>query len=821
MSRITNYTYTRSGLLKQIEREGDVTEIIRPEDQAKPVEGEISIDDASSKVQTSGFEVKIEAGDQGTIRKVIYPSGKTVSTVFNKQLQPIYITSDEQEVSMTYDEDGRMIKRKDEKKGTLEVFEYEGNHLIKHKDGEGRFTLWDYEDDLQTRKSLMNYQKDDEGKYVTDEKGKKIEQVKVVEERQYNDFGQIESVNCTSGMDQTFTYDHHGNLSEFKNNGQTETFDNDDSGNVVRSVQGNLTKEYLYDSFNRPVEVIENGAKTGYMYDEHMRIIEVIQSNGQSSFFDYDVYDRLIQKRDVNGNTWKYDYDQKGNLKQLTKPDGLSIKYEYDESGNAIKIIAGGEVIEQEFDINNRMIRNKNNLADISREYDLTGMLKEESCLFEEKQEYAVKYNYDRSGLCTKIAAVGQEITFDYDDYGQLIDIESGEFHLGLGTIKNKRPSIFEHDKFKITTTSKGSNETSMLVNKGESKLFEQEYHYNEQGNCISAEVVGQASWLFEYNMFNELTTAELSGHEQNVSYQRTLEYDDLGNRIKENNFELIYDDSKYQLLEDERYKYSYDQNGNLATKENKADGSLTSFEYNAFDLVTAFSRKASDGQVLVEANYGYDGLSRRVRKVVKNHSLPEQSIDKWYIHDVKNVLAELDSEFNTTNFYVGIRELDHSFGFVRNEKAYYYVKGKFGSVQAILDHDGEIVARYTYGPFGELLYENASISNDFLYISREYDRELEAYYIRARHYDPATGRFFQLDPDAGNLHDPRTHLLKYAYGNNNPLRFFDPDGRKSLWEHIGDLWDNYHPFAGFKHGFFAGLVHLIFWPVLFLGALI
>jgi RHS repeat-associated protein len=43
--------------------------------------------------------------------------------------------------------------------------------------------------------------------------------------------------------------------------------------------------------------------------------------------------------------------------------------------------------------------------------------------------------------------------------------------------------------------------------------------------------------------------------------------------------------------------------------------------------------------------------------------------------------------------------------------------------------------------------------------------------YLRARHYDPATGRFLQTDP----LGIEADHL--YAYARNNPLAFADPTG--------------------------------------------
>ena len=50
--------------------------------------------------------------------------------------------------------------------------------------------------------------------------------------------------------------------------------------------------------------------------------------------------------------------------------------------------------------------------------------------------------------------------------------------------------------------------------------------------------------------------------------------------------------------------------------------------------------------------------------------------------------------------------------------------------------------------------------------------------YLRARYYDPATGRFNRLDPFAGNNQDPQS-LHKYLYAHANPVMGVDPSGRE------------------------------------------
>jgi hypothetical protein len=51
---------------------------------------------------------------------------------------------------------------------------------------------------------------------------------------------------------------------------------------------------------------------------------------------------------------------------------------------------------------------------------------------------------------------------------------------------------------------------------------------------------------------------------------------------------------------------------------------------------------------------------------------------------------------------------------------------------------------------------------------------------MQARFYDPQVGRFLSTDPVDFRDDDPFT-FNRYSYGNNNPYRYVDPDGRMTL----------------------------------------
>ena len=70
---------------------------------------------------------------------------------------------------------------------------------------------------------------------------------------------------------------------------------------------------------------------------------------------------------------------------------------------------------------------------------------------------------------------------------------------------------------------------------------------------------------------------------------------------------------------------------------------------------------------------------------------------------------------------------------------------------------------------------------NPFLYCSEYFDAETEMYYLRARYYNPANGRFTQ--QDAWAFMDPADPLTLnlYTYCANNPVMYVDPSGNDMI----------------------------------------
>jgi RHS repeat-associated protein len=67
-------------------------------------------------------------------------------------------------------------------------------------------------------------------------------------------------------------------------------------------------------------------------------------------------------------------------------------------------------------------------------------------------------------------------------------------------------------------------------------------------------------------------------------------------------------------------------------------------------------------------------------------------------------------------------------------------------------------------------------------YRGEQYDSDLGLYYLRARYYNPATGRFLSRDPKDGKAKIPAT-LHRYLYAIGDPANHVDPKGRESMLE--------------------------------------
>ena len=109
-----------------------------------------------------------------------------------------------------------------------------------------------------------------------------------------------------------------------------------------------------------------------------------------------------------------------------------------------------------------------------------------------------------------------------------------------------------------------------------------------------------------------------------------------------------------------------------------------------------------------------------------------------------------------------------------------YFVKDHLGSVRVIVDQAGTVREQNDYYPFGERCPESTyavSAVNRYKYNGKEEQTvgDLGMLDYGARMYQAGIGRWFVPDPLAEKYYS----VSPYAYCNNNPIRYMDPDGRQ------------------------------------------
>ncbi|GFO77183.1 hypothetical protein BPLS_P5462 [Bathymodiolus platifrons methanotrophic gill symbiont] len=213
------------------------------------------------------------------------------------------------------------------------------------------------------------------------------------------------------------------------------------------------------------------------------------------------------------------------------------------------------------------------------------------------------------------------------------------------------------------------------------------------------------------------------------------------------------------------------DGTGKFPTKTLKANNAETLFSYDAENRLIRIDHPSGG---LIE--YRYDAFDRRIEKNVNG------TITR-YVYDNEDILFEFDgSDVLQARFTHGLgidepllmqRDTDSNGAFEADESYVYHADG-LGSINQLTDSLGGIAQSYAYDSFGDIASTSGGLVNPYLYTSREYDEASGLYYYRARYYDAGLGRFVSEDP----VTFPGGDFNQYKYALNNPVMFFDPDGR-------------------------------------------
>ena len=237
---------------------------------------------------------------------------------------------------------------------------------------------------------------------------------------------------------------------------------------------------------------------------------------------------------------------------------------------------------------------------------------------------------------------------------------------------------------------------------------------------------------------------------------------------------------------------YSYDTAGCVTAidRTGKPDLDLT---WNGQYQLTSVSTNG-----IVAESYTYDPLGRRASTTSAGTTIR-------HVYNGIHCVADIDSVGNVVKSYTWGLGVDNLLAVTCHSgtlaTTYYALTDLQGTVHGFADAGGNLVARYAYDAWGNLLDADVAVSaladNRYLFQGREYSWATGLTNFRLRWYDPATGRWLSKDPIgiSGGLN-------LYAFCGDDPVNFRDPFGlceeeEPGLGSTVASIGVGFIPIAG------------------------
>lgn len=577
-----------------------------------------------------------------------------------------------------------------------------------------------------------------DGKFILNEKNT------LLNETNYN----IDSNTCllksvTNSKNQTISYNYNNlkQLTSITKGEQVVNYEYNNSNLLSKIIQKNRVYNFTYDDFNKiktiklgnNVELIQNSYKPN-----NGNIESTTFGNNQTIYYEYDEFDRL-KELTRNDNTFNYKYNNNGDLAKIISNDDV-IKYSYDSAKRLYEYKYNNFRIRYNYDEDNNIVLKK---------YEKNNIVHEINNIFDSK------------GTISKSTFDTNEYNYSYDKLGRLISKNI-----------NNNYSI----NYNYVTNGK---RTSMLVDSIICGSDKYTYKYDKIGNLTKIYYNDTLENVYYYDNYNQLIK------EDNYKLGKTIKYkyDDLGNILYKKECEINTDNQLNQ------YKYQYN-NLNFVDQLTKYNDEIITYDAIGNPLSIGNNKTLSwiNGRMLnsytdqnstINFKYNKDGV--RESKIVNNNET------RYYLEG-NNIVLETNG--NDVLYY--IRSNDELIGFMYNNQLYYYVKNNYDDIIGILDDTYNLIAKYSYDSWGNIIAitdgnnnDISSISsnianiNPFRYRSYYYDKETGWYYLNSRYYNPIWGRFINIDGiiNGNNLIDGNL----YSYCSNDPINKIDMNGQSTL----------------------------------------
>jgi RHS repeat-associated protein len=665
-------------------------------------------------------------------------------------------------------------------------------------------------------KALFTYNSFSEPLTVTSPKGKITSLI-------YDAFGDLTTVQDALGNKTNFTYNSADNLSS----------EMDARGNVTNFPYGSLpvlpqitdplgnNTIFAYDAIGRLISVTDpNGHTTSVAYDALSHIISVTDPLSNETLFAYNTVGNLTKVTDGNGHATSYSYDAAGNLTQVTDALGHKTSYTYNKNNNRIQFVnAKGKFTTYTYNSVNLVTKVADPLLDAtSYGYDPVGNVTSVT----DANGKQSKFTYDKDNRLTKIAYFdGATVTYTYDrdsNRNAMVDVHGKTSYSydtldrvlsvvfpGASTVQyaydpvGNRSSVKYPDGRSVTYTYDADNRVSEVTD-WLSQVTR--YSYDPASNPAGVAYPNKVTSAFSYDAANRLigivdsnggAFRTLSYALDKVGNRRTVTgnsvaanyaydvlnqllgsatgtaktswtYDAVGNRVKQTENGVVTNytyDSVDRMLTEGTTTFTYDKNGNRLA-EATSSGTIT----NSYDLA---NRLISSAGPTGTSSFSYDGDGNRITQTTPAGTY-------IYSNDIASGLPVVLNEQGpdgTINYAYGLGLTESS----SSAFNYFYSLDGLGSVSNLTDAKGTVQETYSYDAWGNALTAtgSAGTKNKFRFTGQALDPATGLYFLRARHYDPSSGRFLTKDPLGFSGGD----VNLYRYVRNQPTNLVDPFG---LW---------------------------------------
>jgi len=285
----------------------------------------------------------------------------------------------------------------------------------------------------------------------------------------------------------------------------------------------------------------------------------------------------------------------------------------------------------------------------------------------------------------------------------------------------------------------------------------------------------------YEYDAIGRITARSL-GVGTN-SFDRVYAYDDLDRLVSDGGIVYTYDAAgnrmtrtedgatvTYTLGVGDRLAswtggaYTHDAAGNVTRIEREGRPTLFLTWNSRYQLDTVYTNG-----VFAEG-YEYDALGRRIATANMEGTTRHVYDDNW------QVVADVDTNGNVIVSYVWGDGIDNLLAVKVGGVSYYPLTDIQGTVWGYVDSQNNVVARWRYDAWGNVVDEFVSIpalaNVRYRFQCREWSAATGLIHFRMRWYDSETGRWISKDPillEGG--------LNVYAFCGNDPINRTDPSG--------------------------------------------